>query len=138
MKTKRKFLVVLGVIICTLFTGTTFAANVGLKKLPVAHRFAAESIPAFNVELKQLPNSEKIRLIVNNPEGKFLSVTLRDPSGEVVEHFVSGKKLKQLVKVYDFLGAEEGIYKLEIYDWKDKVKKNINLQRVQQEYITIQ
>ncbi len=138
MKTKRKFLVALGVIICTLFTGTTFAANVGLKKLPVANRFAAESIPAFNVELKQLPNSEKIRLIVDNPEGKFLSVTLRDPSGEVVEHFVSGKKMKQLVKVYDFLGAEEGIYKLEIYDWKDKVKKNINLQRVQQEYITIQ
>ncbi len=129
---------IIGLIIFALFTGTTFAANIGLKKLPVAHRFAIGSTPAFNVELRQLPNSERIRLIVDNPEGKYLSVTLRDPSGEVVEHFVSRKKLKQLVKVYDFLGAEEGIYKLEIYDWKDKVKKDINLQRVQQEYITIQ
>jgi hypothetical protein len=138
MKTKRKFLMTMGLIIFALFTGTTFASNIGLKKLPVPHHIAIGSIPAFNVELKQLPNSEKIRLIVDNPEGKYLSVTLRDPSGEVVVHFVGGKKLKQLVKVYDFLGAEEGVYKLEIYDWKDKVKKEINLQRVQQEYITIQ
>jgi hypothetical protein len=128
---KPKFLLAPAVVLCTILGGTASASLVN--QLPV-HRFVIPTTPEFKVELIQMLNSEKIRLTVSNPTGKRLSITLRDPSGELVENYVTGKNLKQVVKDYDFLGAEEGVYKLEIYDWKDKVKKEINLKRVQQEY----
>ncbi len=131
---KAKFLMVTGLILCTILGATASASR--LNQLPV-HRFVLPTAPEFRVELKQMLNSEKIRLIVSNPSGKRLSIKLMDPAGELVENYVTGKNLRQLVKDYDFFGAEEGVYKLEIYDWKDKVKKEINLKRVQQEFITI-
>jgi hypothetical protein len=131
---KVKFLMAIGVILCTLL-GSTASASPS-NQLPV-HHFVLPTAPEFQVELKQMLNSEKIRLTVSNPSGKRLSIKLLAPSGEVVEDYVTGKNLKQFVKDYDFVGAEEGIYRLEIYDFKDKVKKEINLKRVQQEYLTI-
>ena len=131
---KAKFLMAIGAILCSILGATASASP--SNQLPV-HHFVLPTAPEFQVELKQMLNSEKIRLTVSNPSGKRLLIKLRAPSGELVENYVTGKNIKQLVKDYDFVGAEEGIYKLEIYDWKDKVKKEINLKRVQQEYLTI-
>jgi hypothetical protein len=129
MKTKiRKIRMIIAgsVVICGLFSGSAVAST-GHGKTP------GKNIQA---QIRQLDNTQTMRLIVDNPDGNRITVTLSDVSGTFISRIVGGKNDKEVLHDYDFNGAEDGTYYLEIYDGHNTVKKEIHLQTVHQPDIT--
>jgi hypothetical protein len=86
--------------------------------------------------VKQLVNSEIVRVTVDNPEARRITVILTDLSGTTINRIVGGKNEKEVVRDFNFEQAEDGTYQLEVYDGQNTVKKEIHLQRVPQPDIT--
>jgi hypothetical protein len=86
---------------------------------------------SFSVSINQVNNSEKVCLHIDKQIGQKLSVSLKSSSGEVIYSFAVEKYEKDITRNYDFVGAEEGIYTLEVSDGRTKVTKQINLQGTQ-------
>jgi len=118
-----------GVIICALFASTAMAAT---------HKISLGRLKGSGIliQLKQLNNSEIIRLIINNPGGKRIKITLSDLSGSFISQVVGSKSEKVVLHDYDFSSAEDGTYYLDIYDGHSNLKREIHLQRVPQKDIT--
>jgi len=51
-------------------------------------------------------------------------------------NFYATKKNNRIDEDFNFSGAEQGIYTLEVFDGKTKVSKQINLQRIRTEEVT--
>jgi hypothetical protein len=96
---------------------------------------------SFTIELRRMSNSETIRAIIAKPEGKRVSVTLKDPNGLSLYNFFTESKSNRVGKDFNFSDAEQGIYTLEVSDGKTKVIKQIKLQRtetVQETKLTVE
>jgi len=115
-----------GIVICGLFAGSAMAATHHGKT------------PGNNIhtQVKQLDNTQTLRLIVDNPDGDRIIVTLSDVSGSFISRIVGSKSDKEVMHDYDFNGADDGTYYLEIYNGHNTVKKEIHLQTVHQPDIT--
>ena len=116
-------------------TSATFIAApaIASNNLPVTleKNFFKNDKPSFSVSINQVNNSEKVCLHIDKQVGQKLSVSLKNASGEVIYTFAVEKYEKDLTRNYDFVGADEGIYTLEVSDGKTKVTKQINLQGTQ-------
>jgi hypothetical protein len=123
--------------ICLLMAGVSSFANDGRNQLPVYKRFVMTGESAMKVDLKWVAGSETLGLFIDNPEGKPISVTVRDASGSVIENLVFPKNQKKLFKYYNFAEAEEGNYSLEISDKTATISKKINLKRIESKTTTI-
>ena|ERR1700726_1328438 len=135
MKTSIRNLMLSGVIVSTLLSSAAIAAvQFGNTKpnsaMPMSKRFGIE------VQVSQLVNSEIIRMVIDNPENKRITLTLSDISGSFISRVVSGKNEKKVVRDFDFKEAEEGIYYIDIFDGHNEVRKQIHLQRIHQNDLT--
>jgi hypothetical protein len=130
MKRSIRFIMAGGALICALFAGSAIAATAKTD-------LGKPSPNSIRIQLKQLDNSEIIRLIIDNPEGRKISITLSDLSGSFIQRTFGSKKEMEVVRDYNFEGAEEGTYQLDIYDGHSNVKKEIHLKRVHQDDITL-
>ena len=117
-----------GAIICALFASTAMATT---------HKISLRRLKGSDIliQLKQLNNSEIIRLIINNPGGKRITITLSDLSGSFISQVVGSKSERAVLHDYDFSGAEDGTYYLDIYDGHSNLKREIHLQRLHQKDI---
>jgi hypothetical protein len=86
---------------------------------------------SFSVSVNQVNNTEKVCLHIDKQIGQKLFVSLKSASGEVIYSFGVEKYEKTITRNYDFVGADEGVYTLEVSDGKTKVTKQINLQGTQ-------
>jgi hypothetical protein len=137
MKTKSRIFMASGIIACALLGGTAIAANTPTAE-PISGTHSGKTKgPEIQVRLQQIANSETIRLIIDNSEGRRISVTLTDLSGDFISSTVAGKKEKEVVRDFNFEQADEGTYRLDIYDGHSELKKDIHLKRVHQKDITI-
>jgi hypothetical protein len=117
--------------------GGTAIGAVGTTSKPTAGMYYAKtSASEITVQIRQLVNSEIIRLIIDNSGGKRITVTISDFSGTMINQTVASKNEKQIVRDFNFASAEDGTYKLEIYDGKTTVRKEIHLKRVTPPVIT--
>ena len=133
--TKRS--VIIFTVMCALLICTASFANDGRNQLPSYQKFVVAGESSLKVDLKWIPDSETLGLVIENPEGKRVSVTVRDESGTVLTNFLFNKNQKKLVRYYSFSQAEEGNYSMDISDGATTVKKKINLKRVQSKETTI-
>lgn len=83
----------------------------------------------FSLELDQ-QNSEVIVLTIKNPGRRNLSVVVNAPDGTTVDNFFTGKKEYQVKRLYNFSGADSGVYTVEVSNGSDKIKKQVKLERV--------
>jgi hypothetical protein len=136
MKTRSRILMASGVIVCALFGGTAIAAVNSAGK-PATSVYSGRPVaPEIQVQVRQLENSQIIRLIIDNPEGRRITVALSDLSGTLINRVISGKNEREVVRDFNFSSAEDGIYHLEIYDGHNSVKKEIQLKRIPQPDLT--
>jgi hypothetical protein len=126
--TKKSTAVIMAV--CLIVSGFSAFANNKHNQLPVHNLITALSSPAIQVDLKWLPGSETLNLVVDNPAGKKFSVILRDATGSVLTRSIVPKDQIRLEKNYLFTDAEEGNYSIDVCDGKNTVSKKITLQRV--------
>ena len=94
----------------------------------IATRVLAEN--NFSLELNQRGSDEVIRVSIQNPGRKNLSVTLNGPDGAMLDNFFTGRKFVKMSKEYNFSGAEEGLYSIVISDGINKIKRRVKLERV--------
>jgi hypothetical protein len=136
MKTKSRIFMASSAIFCALLGGTAMAASTttGAPTAKVHYKKANEA--QIRVQVKQLVNSDIIRLIIDNPDGRKIIVTLSDLSGSFINRVVSGKNEREVVRDFNFTTAEDGIYNLNIFDGQSTVKKEIHLKRIPQPDIT--
>jgi hypothetical protein len=136
MKTRSRIIVASGAIVCALLGGTAIAATtpIGNPETPVHSGYSSPK--SIQVQVKQLVNSEIVRVTVDNPEARRITVILTDLSGTTINRIVGGKNEKEVVRDFNFEQAEDGTYQLEVYDGQNTVKKEIHLQRVPQPDIT--
>ncbi|HLK29726.1 MAG TPA: hypothetical protein VKT28_14205 [Puia sp.] len=130
-------------IATALIAGMSFMASPAFAsvKLPVNRAIMNKSIfssgkESFSISVQQLKNSDVIRLLIYKPEPKRLTVRLRDVNGITIHSFLTEKSLSLVGKDYDFLGAEDGTYTLEVSDGKSKVSKQIRLEHIVTKEIT--
>ena len=95
--------------------------------LPVPAK-AAEETP-FSIQLNRIDNREVIKVDIDNPGKKNLSITLKTNDGYIIDNFNTGKKLLRMNKDYNFSQADEGSYMLIVTDGKHEIKHNIKLER---------
>jgi hypothetical protein len=136
MKTRSRILMASGAIVCALMGGTAIAAVNPVGKPAISVHSGRPISPDIQVHVKQLDNSQIIRLIIDNPEGRRITVALSDLSGTLINRVISGKNEREVVRDFNFSSAEDGIYHLEIYDGHNSVKKEIHLKRVPQPDLT--
>lgn len=113
--------------IITTFTQPLMAANSKPHHIVAA---SATTENSFSMELNQQPNNEVVLLTIKNPGKKNLSVTLTGPDGYALNNFFIRKKIDQVDKTYNFSGADEGIYIIEVSDGIEKIKKQVKLERI--------
>jgi hypothetical protein len=116
--------------ICFMILSISAFANSGSNQLPVRKMITSLSATDMQVNLKWLPGTETLSLVVDNPAGKKFSVTLRDASGSALLRSFIAKDQKRLEKNYLFTDAEEGNYTIDVCDGKNTVSKKITLERV--------
>ena len=85
---------------------------------------------SFSFELNQQNDDEVIRLSIQNPGKKNLSVSLSDPNGNTLDNFYTGRKFTKMSKQYNFTGAEEGLYTIIISDGAEKIKRQVKFERI--------
>ena len=124
-----------GVVLSTLLSSAVMAANPFGNPKPNTTNLNLKGF-GLDVQVTQLVNSETIRMVIDNPENKRITLTLSDVSGSFISRVVSGKHEKKVVRDFDFKEAEEGIYYIDIFDGHDDVRKQIHLQRIHQNDLT--
>jgi len=84
-----------------------------------------------SVSFKLQPQLEKesVRLFIQKPLGRMVSVRFYDIDGTVFENFRAGKKETIIDRSYNFEGAEEGVYRFEIFDGEKRTTKKVTLHR---------
>jgi hypothetical protein len=84
----------------------------------------------FSIEIIRESNREAVQVIIKNPGKKNLTASLHDPDGTVIDNFFAGKNNSEISKVYNFTGADLGVYTITVSDGKEKIKKQIKLESV--------
>jgi hypothetical protein len=135
MKTSIRNLMLSGVCFVTLLSGAAMAGTEISKPKPNTPFHNSKGF-GIEVQISQLVNSETIRMIIDNPENKRITLTLSDITGTFISRVVSGKYEKKVVRDFDFKEAEEGIYYIDIFDGHNDVRKQIRLQRIHQNDLT--
>jgi hypothetical protein len=124
---------IIAAAIITTFTQPVLAA--GHKPHHLAVATTTES--SFSIELNKQGSSDAIRLTIKNPGKKNLSVILNAPDGTTVDNFFTGKRLCQMDKLYNFTGADAGVYTIEVSDGAEKITKQIKLERITVDPVTL-
>ncbi|HVM87748.1 MAG TPA: hypothetical protein VMT76_06135 [Puia sp.] len=117
---------------CTFFTSRAAAAS-SVTLIPGIEKKndnKTEEKTSFSVSLSQMTNPDIVRVTIFKPELKSLLVTLKDKDGSILYSFWTKKSQKRVAKDYDFLGADEGVYTLQVSDGKSIVSKQIRLQHI--------
>ncbi len=94
----------------------------------IANRTVSDS--KFSIAINQLGSDEVISAVIDNPERKNLFVSLVGPDGATIDNFYTGRRNVKMNKTYNFTGADEGLYTLVISDGKQRIKKQVKLERV--------
>jgi len=119
---------IIAAAILTTFAQPVLAADHKPHPVPVAASTITDN--SFSIELSPQENNEIVLLSIKNPGKKNLSVSLNSPGGLTLDNFYVGKRSMQVEKTYNFTEADSGLYTLEVSDGKEKIKKQIKLERV--------
>ncbi len=130
----KKFVRSLAIV---LFTGSTlFTGRLSAKENKAPHIVSPGEDVSFKVMLTHIPQTESVHLSIEKNGGKRLNVRLIGPDGQVLGNFLTQKKAGTVEVNYNFFGAEEGTYTLQVLRAGEKVEKQIVLSRTKAEVVT--
>ena len=133
----KKFVKSLAIVLVTgsiLLTGSLSAKE---NKIPsiVSLTQPGEDV-SFKVMLNHIPQTESVHLTIEKNGGKRLLVRLIGPDGQTLGNFLTQKKAGTVEVNYNFFGAQEGTYTLQVSRAGEKVEKQIVLSRTKAEVVT--
>jgi hypothetical protein len=114
-----------------LFAGQVMASPT----LPSSHAIkekkgSAETNASFSISINQIYNSDRVRLLIYKPGSRRLFVKLKDNNRATIHSFLTGKKEQTIGKDYNFSGADDGVYTLQVSDGKSVISKRIMLKHI--------
>jgi hypothetical protein len=133
----KKFVKSLAIVLVagsTVFTGSLSAKE---NKIPsiVSQTHPGEEV-SFKVRLTHIPQTESVHLTIEKKGAKRLIVRLIGPDGQTLGNFLTQKKAGTVEVNYNFFGAEEGTYTLQVSRAGEKIEKQIVLSRTKAEVVT--
>jgi len=84
----------------------------------------------FSVDLIHDEKTETVRFSIHNFTGRRLRCTLKGPDGTILETVYLKNRNGETLRNYLFDSADEGTYKLEVADGREKIVKTISLSRI--------
>jgi hypothetical protein len=121
-------------IVATLLAGLSFLSTPvsAHAKSPIAiNKNSAVGEETFSISVRQVSNSETVRLVIYKNSAKRLLVKLKTADGITIDSYYTDRQLQQEGKDYNFRDADEGTYTLEVSDGKSTVTKQINLKHIE-------
>ena len=91
---------------------------------------------SFKVMLTHIPRTESVHLSIEKNGGKRLNVRLIGPDGQTLGTFLTQKRAGTVEVNYNFFGAGEGTYILQVSNAGEKIEKQIVLSRTKADVVT--
>jgi hypothetical protein len=109
-----------------LFT-SCITSKPGLNQVP------ANSTPeSFHVTLARQGQSQKIKLTVRKSVGQRIRIKFYLPDGTLAESFYPEQKAGTVIRVYNFMNAEEGNYSIVVEGKGQVINKSVKLKNLPQ------
>jgi hypothetical protein len=131
MKKLTKTSLIIVTALCLIVTSFSSFANLGYDQRPVHQFVFPKDMTEPVINLFWDGHSETLNLVIENPGGQRISVSLLDESGSTLLKSIFPKSQPTIEKNYVFADADDGIYSIEVYDGKQVFRKKIKLERVQ-------
>ncbi|MBN8860202.1 MAG: hypothetical protein J0H29_17545 [Sphingobacteriales bacterium] len=130
----KKFVRSLAIV---LFTGSIlFTGSLSAKENKAPYVVPPGEDVSFKVTLTHIPQTESVHLTIEKSGDKRLNVRLVGPDGQTLGNFLTQKKAGTTEVNYNFFGAQEGIYTLQVSRAGERVEKQIVLSRTKTKIVT--
>lgn len=115
---------------------TIFANTDSSKINPAKDLNDRTTASTFSLIIQPLKNVDRVRMIIEKEKGKKLQVRLLSPDGYSIIAFTTDKKSESVLRKFNFIDADEGVYTIEVTDGTETITKKIKLQRTKVEIKT--
>ena len=130
----KKFVKSLAIVLATGSLLVTASLSAKENKMP--YTVSPREEVSFKISLTHIPRTESVRLAIEKNNGKRLLVRLIGPDGQTLGNFMTQKKAGTVEVNYNFFGAEEGTYTLQVSGGSERVEKQIVLSRTRAQVVT--
>ena len=93
---------------------------------------------AFDAALYKVSQTNKVKLSVDKPADDKLRVILKDKAGKVYYNEVFTEKDSRYRRVFDLEEMNDGTYYFELYNKKNKLVKEVQIQSTSEKLISLQ